>query len=418
VTPAQWNTQVFNPAAIATPSCGAAPGTQCNINAVDPNWIYPYVFNWTIGIQHSITRNTGIQLAYVGNHADHLPLLRDINQINPATGLGAYSTAFPYLGFINYLSTTGVSNYNGLQLTVNQKLYHGLTALVGYTYAHALDHGSQAEFAELPQNSLNPRADYASSDYDQRHRLTATLTYALPSKKAPLQLLQDWSVNSIVTIMSAQPWTVDDFSDNFSLTNELADRWDFFGNPADFVVGPTGLPHCAGTFETPGAVTCNQFPLYGIGNPIPFSASQAAAAQQNCLSHAPSVATLDKAGCFTEGSSVMVPPPFGQFGTMGRNIFRGPGFADWDFSVTKEFKFREKVTAQFRAEFFNILNHPIFANPLGAGNGFGFAGPIDPANVGSTGFGCACATPDVAAGNPIVGSGGARDIQLGLKLIF
>ena len=418
VTPAEWNTQVFNPTAIATPSCGVAPGTQCNINAVDPNWIYPYVFNWTIGIQHSVTPNTGIQVAYVGNHADHLPLLRDINQINPATGLGAYSTAFPYLGFINYLSTTGVSNYNALQVTLDQKLYHGLTALIGYTYGHGLDHGSQAEFAELPQNSLDPRADYASSDYDQRHRVTATLTYALPSKKSPLQLLQGWSVNSLVTIMSGQPWTVDDYSDNFSLTNELADRWDFFGNPADFTVGPQGIPHCSGTFETPGTVTCDQFPLYGIGSPIPFSASQTAAAQQNCLSHAPSTATLDRAGCFIEGRSVMVPPALGQFGTMGRNIFRGPGFAQWDFSATKEFKFGEKVTAQFRAEFFNILNHPIFANPLGAGNGFGFSGPIDPANVGSTGFGCACATPDVAAGNPIVGSGGARDIQLGLKITY
>ncbi len=68
--------------------------------------------------------------------------------------------------------------------------------------------------------------------------------------------------------------------------------------------------------------------------------------------------------------------------------------------------------AQFRAEFFNIFNHPNFANPYGGQNGFGFNDP----SVG--GFGCGCATPDVAAANPAVGSGGPRSVQLGLKLIF
>jgi hypothetical protein len=100
---------------------------------------------------------------------------------------------------------------------------------------------------------------------------------------------------------------------------------------------------------------------------------------------------------------------------MGRNIFRDGGFRNLDFSVSKNWKFRDRLTAQFRAELFNILNHPNFANPYGGRNGYGLN---DPSAPGAGGFGCGCATPDQAAGNPVLGSGSNRAIQLGLKLIF
>jgi hypothetical protein len=109
----------------------------------------------------------------------------------------------------------------------------------------------------------------------------------------------------------------------------------------------------------------------------------------------------------------MIPPALGTFGTMGRNLFRDSAFRNWDFSVTKNFKFGERLTAQFRAEFFNILNHPDFANPFGGQNGFAHN---DPSSSGT--FGCGCATPDSAASNPVIGSGGSRAIQFGLKLQF
>jgi hypothetical protein len=99
---------------------------------------------------------------------------------------------------------------------------------------------------------------------------------------------------------------------------------------------------------------------------------------------------------------------------MGRNIFRDSGFKNVDFSVFKDFKFRERFGAEFRVEFFNIFNHPNIANPFGSSNtsflGAQFKSP--------TTFGCGCATPDVAAGNPLIGSGSSRDMQLGLKLTF
>ena len=111
----------------------------------------------------------------------------------------------------------------------------------------------------------------------------------------------------------------------------------------------------------------------------------------------------------------MIPPAPGTFGTMGRNIFRDSGLFNADLSVTKQWKFQERLTAQFRAEFFNIFNHPNFANPFGGQNGWGHN---DPSVPGPGGFGCSCATPDVAAANPVIGSGGSRAVQLGLKFTF
>jgi hypothetical protein len=113
-------------------------------------------------------------------------------------------------------------------------------------------------------------------------------------------------------------------------------------------------------------------------------------------------------------SAVLTPPADGTFGDMGRNIFRDSGFKNVDFSVFKIFTFRERYSAQFRVEFFNLFNHPTSANPYGSSNGYGVGNDLS----SGTGFGCGCATPDVAAGSPQISSGGARAMQLGLKLAF
>ena len=102
---------------------------------------------------------------------------------------------------------------------------------------------------------------------------------------------------------------------------------------------------------------------------------------------------------------------------MGRNIFRDSGFKNVDFSVFKTFTLKDRYSAQFRAEIFNLFNHPIAANPYGSSNGYGVGNDFSTVGGGG-GFGCGCATADVAAGSPQIGSGGARGIQLGLKLAF
>jgi hypothetical protein len=101
---------------------------------------------------------------------------------------------------------------------------------------------------------------------------------------------------------------------------------------------------------------------------------------------------------------------------MGRNIFRDTGFRNVDLSVSKNFRLGERFKAQFRVEMFNIFNHPNFANPNGATSGYGQGAYSDPSQTGQ--FGCGCATPDSASFNPVLGSGSARAIQLGLKFTF
>jgi hypothetical protein len=392
-----------------TPLGGTKDPGPCNTFAMNRNFRTPYVENWTLGIQHAFTGKLGLDVTYVGNHGTKLPGVVDLNQPDLATGVKPFAANFPYLGFINYLSNFYGSTYNGLQTTLTARNYRGLDFVVGYTYSHALDDLSSNWVAFLPQDSAHPLLDHASGDEDLRHRFTLSVTYSLPEWKTRTQLLEGWQLNTIVTLQSGQPWNVNDQVFGWSGTGENADRWDFFGKPSDFKsIGPNGLP-CFG----PGSSACT------------------GAIPQACLSAAASVgpnatASLTGVGlpagvaptgfCYVVGNSVLIPNAFGSFGTMGRNIFRDTGFRNVDLSVSKSFRFGERLKAQFRIETFNIFNHPNFANPNGATSGYGQNATADPSQAGI--FGCGCATPDQAAFNPVLGSGSNRAIQLGLKFIF
>jgi hypothetical protein len=123
------------------------------------------------------------------------------------------------------------------------------------------------------------------------------------------------------------------------------------------------------------------------------------------------LAALNNTGCYVEGNSVLVPPAYGSYGNTKPNIWRDGGFQNLDFSVAKIFTIRERLKAQFRAEFFNILNHPHWVNPAG-----GPGGAIEDPNTQP--FGAVLATPDTYSSNPQLGEGGPRAMQLGLKLTF
>jgi hypothetical protein len=402
-----WNGVVFPTGAGI--SCTAT--IPCNLMAVDPNLKNPYVASWNFGIQHAFANNLSLEVGYVGNVGERLILFRDINQLNPATGVRPYAASFPYLEFINQASNGAYSNYNSLQATLTKRMSHGLSFLAGYTYGHGLDNGSLNRFGTLPQDSLNPAAEYASSDFDIRHRFTLTASYEIPGPKGFGQLLNGWKLNSILNIQTAQPWIAFDATNNFSGSLDNSDRWDFFGNPADFKSGSSSIPYCSGP--------SNCSTISGVsGSESPFSPSVSAAMWAQCMAVAPDASTLNTGGCYVKNQSVMVPPKLGTFGTMGRNLFRDTGFKNVDFSVFKNFKFKERYNATFRAEVFNLFNHPIISNPYGASNGYGGAsGGSNDMGTAST-FGCGCATPDVAAGNPLVGSGSSRVLQLGLKILF
>jgi hypothetical protein len=398
----------------ATLACGGG-APACNIITVDPNLKTPYVVNWDLNVQHTFGSNLSLEVGYVANHGARLTNFVDINQLDPVTGLRPYGVKFPYLKYINRTVNDGRSNYNSLQTTLTKRISRGFNFTAGYTYGHGLDNGSLSRFGNLPQDSLNPGTEYASSDYDVRHRFTLTAGYEIPGKNGYAQLLKGWKLNTTMNLESSQPWLVDDTGNDFIGTGESSDRWDFFGNPADFKSGSSSIPYCTGPSGLgPNNGGCG--PTSGIsGITTSFSAAQAAGMWNQCLAHAADpTGTLLAGGCFVSGSSVMTPPAQGTFGNMSRNIFRDSGFKNVDFSLFKTFKFTERFGAEFRWELFNVFNRPLIANPYGAANGSGLG--IDPS--GPSTFGCGCATPDVAAGNPLVGSGSSRVMQLGLKLAF
>jgi hypothetical protein len=286
---------------------------------------------------------------------------------------------------INFLENNYASKYNGLQVSVNQRAWKGHTFVLGYTWSHAADQASLNRMLN-PQNSLRQDLEWGDSDLDIRHRLTFTHTWDLPGRPNSWQLLEGWQINNIVTLQGGTPWNVVDGyinGNDISGTGEFADRWNFFGDPSAFK------------------------PQHR-GQPIPFFPDGTLNA--TCLAHADPV-QLATFGCYAVGNNVLVPPNAGEFGTMRRNLFRSPGLYNWDFSIVKSFKATERVNVQLRAEFFNVLNRA-HLSPANA-SVFGFIDPSDPST-----FGCNCSTPDVGAANPVIGTGGPRNIQLGLKFRF
>jgi outer membrane receptor protein involved in Fe transport len=406
VNTSDLNWSVAGPVFSAPADC--TTDSPCDILGVNRNLRTPYVVNWNLNIQHAITKDLSIQVGYVGSKGTKLYSVYDINQIptQSAAELACghceanadrpFGVKFPYLEVINYLSNGYESKYHGLQTTLTQRAWRGFSFVAGYTWAHALD---QASFnrGQNPQNSFDPAGEYGSSDNDIRHRFTFSMTYDIPGRDGYGQMLKGWQLTSIVTLQTGLPWNVVDgyqSGNDVSGSGEFSDRWNFFGNPKDFKPSPTGIP-----FFLNGTPSVPDDPTYAINNPA-------------CTAHA-STDVLEYAGCYQDGNSVMTPPEFGFFGTMRRNIFRGPGYHNWDFSVTKMWTFHERFSVQLRGEFFNILNHPNFTNPNGVGGQLGNVDPSVPGGFGGDGL-----TPDVAAANPVIGSGGPRAIQLGLKLKF
>jgi hypothetical protein len=293
----------------------------------------------------------------------------------------------PYIGFLNYLSNKSTSTYNSLQVTLTKRYSHGLYLLAGYTYGHGIDTaGNTSNLGFVPQNSLDYAAEKGSSDFDIRHRFTLSATYELPSKKSWGQMLEGWQVTSLATVETGPPVLLYDDDDDFTGTGEGFnnagnDRWNIIGDPSNL----------KWSHENP-------LPFLDASDPICQSAANTPELQ----------ASLNYfEGCYAQNGTVLYPNAFYTFGNMGRNIFRGPGFVNWDASIGKTWSLSERMKLQFRAEFFNLLNHPNFSSSSISGE-LG-----DPSSVG-----LATATPDVEASNPVIGSGGSRHIQLGLKLVW
>jgi hypothetical protein len=176
----------------------------------------------------------------------------------------------------------------------------------------------------------------------------------------------------------------DDFYD-LSLTGEgnnaSNERWNIKGDPSNI------------KWSAKGGI-----PFLDPSNPICQAAANTPALQE-------SLGIVG--GCFAQNGTVIYPQAVGSFGNMGRNIFRGPGFVNFDASVSKIWRLSERVQLQMRGEMFNVANHANFAN-----------GSISGDLTSPNSLGRASATPDVQKSNPVIGSGGSRHIQLGAKIIW
>jgi hypothetical protein len=406
-------------------SLGAKTVSPCAPQVINPNFKVGYYTFWAMSVQHAFTNNLTLDVAYVGDRGTDLdglinenpPSLGNKTTSIPAGGCAGvtlneqcrrpYEGIFPFYGNILLSSQNEESSYNALQVSMTQRLSHGLQITPAFTYSHALDNTSVG----YPQN---PMLYYGSSGNPLVFTLTGT--YYLPSKKSPAQLLEGWQVNTTVYFLSAGPTTLTDTSDDISGTGANLDRWDIVGNPKAFKLGSPSLAvPCFGVAGSSfaKAPNCTSVPTVSAmpagcltaATQVPNSpASVTAVAGQGTTG----LAQLANYGCYIVGNTVsplavLVPPSQGTLGNEGTGTFYGKPYRNWDFSATKNWKFKERYGLQFRAEFFNILNRTLIS---GAG-GTNLASP--------TTLGEATSTPD--SGNPVIGNG-ARKIQLGLKLSF
>jgi hypothetical protein len=414
---------VFGDLSLGNLSCTS--DAPCPVFGLSKNLSTPYVINWNANVQQAVWKNAALTVAYVANKGTRLYNIRDINQNiyshdqgvidgglpDEQTGRPFFNT-FPTLSYIYQLGNGADSIYHGLQVTLRQNSTKGLYFVAGYTWAHAIDtSGSNRQFNI--QNSYDPAFERSNSDSDIRNRFTFAATYELPSKHGFAQMLEGWHVNGIFTAQGGTPLFIYDSFNDISGTGEFNDHWNITGDPANLHWSKdTPIPFLdADQFNTVEFDPVNElFHATGGKNPTAqrcfdqaFRLGGQAGADQ--LINGPDDSIFG--GCYASGGTIVTPPAPGTFGNMRRNVVYGPGFVNLDFSVIKDFKFGERFSLQLRGEVFNLLNHPNFADP------------DHDLSDGSAGtFGVAQFTPDVAASNPVIGSGGSRHIQVGAKIIW
>jgi outer membrane receptor protein involved in Fe transport len=415
-----------------TPIFTAPSGSPSgSIFAIDRNLKTPYMENYNLNIQQQISSKVVLQVGYVGSQGHRLLRYLDLNQPDqatitssdvafaqastytfggatfpcfPAGGPGCINSGItdsgvprvyannPYGAFyINQLQSTARSNYNSLQASLRINGWHGITSMVNYVWSHSLDTASDSfDFepnASQPNDSTRPNLDYGNSNFDIRNRFTWIFAYDLPHQGGDWQKLKNgWGFNSTVSLQDGQPFNLNyNFEGDFSGSGEGFDRPD--------VVGPIH---------------------YSSHNPNQFLDLTSFATPCTALTGAPLTAFLASG----DGPDQNCVPGTRHFGDLGRNSLRGPSFKQWDFAIYKTTQITERLGVQLRAEFFNALNHPNFANPLlpafiadAAQQGIG-------PNGASLGAYQLSATGDVGIGNPFLGGGAPRGIQLAAKFTF
>ncbi|HXJ40120.1 MAG TPA: TonB-dependent receptor, partial [Bryobacteraceae bacterium] len=315
------------------------PGGSSAIGAVDPNFKSGRILSYNANIQHEAF-GTVFQATYVGSVGRHLRINGDLNQgilgLRPIPGFSS----------IAYQQSVSNSSYNGVWLSAEKRFAKGLTFQSSYTFSKSLDNNSVGSSNPQAQDYRNLAAEKALSDFDARQRFVLSGVYQLPlpkgSNRFTQRLTDGWTVAPILNLQS--------------------------GNPFSPIINSA---------DAKGSLLAFNRPFVNLGVPL-YTAN-------------PDPAGFVNRAAFTQQAT--------GFGNAGRNILTSPGFQDVDFSVAKSTILREKIALQFRAEAFNLLNHPNFGQPVN--------------NLLATNFGQITATR-TARGD----LGSSRQLQLGLKLVF
>jgi hypothetical protein len=306
----------------------------------------PYFMEWSLGIEHQFGTTASVKAQYVGTRAVNQPYQTQVNGYQTVCQ-GCFAP-FPYMqptdprfAAVTQFSTGANSHYNGLQLTAMKRLGHGLQGQINYTWSHCMDEVSNGGFLQFAAGGiLSPlpgelRRDYGPCDYDIRQNLNAQYVYQLPVKVRGQwlgRLVNDWQISGTLFWHSGVPFSV------------LSTPYSANGNGIVQASGPQFASLVPGV--DPYCRHCN------LGTTQPGTVQW--------LNPDAFISAVDPStgACIGGDSAANC-----QFGTSGRNQFRGPGFFWSDMYLTKQFHLRDKLTMRFDAQVFNIFNHPNFGLP-------------------------------------------------------
>jgi hypothetical protein len=353
----------------------AGVSNTTGFNAVDENFRPPESWQWNITVSREIIKNTVAEVSYIGNHGSHIwrrgVSVNDVALSKRSTVVQAFTTGdpnlanivnasrvFPNLGPITMSESNGKSDYKALQVWINRRFTNRLSWQVAYTWSHATSNVPLTSFTSATTDPFNFDLDKGDSDLDRRHMFVSNAVYALPTFKKwgsfANQVLGGWQLNGIVTLLSGIPLDV--------VTNVNPNYLGLASTPANGGYRPDLVP----------------------GQPIYLHGA-------------------DKT-LYLNPAAFALPAP-GKFGNLRRGFVRQPGLKNVDFSVAKNWKFKEKYGIQFRAEMFNLFNTTNF-NGFDPGLGAGFDTTGKFTGFTNTNFG------------KLNSDRGPRNIQFGIKFNF
>jgi len=305
----------------------------------------PVSLQWNLALEKTFGEKQSLSATYVGQAGSNLLRLEELSQPNPN-----------FSGIFYLTDNRDYSNYNALQIQYRRALSEGLQVLAHFTWAHSIDTSSGDALPVIPAELYSVNANRGSSDFDVRESFSAAAIWNVPAfaKRTALRsLARDWSLNSVVQARTAFPIDV--------VTNSVPLDGTSVATRPDLVPG------------VPVWIHGSKYPGGRAMNPAAFA----------------------------------LPATLGQ-GDLGRNAFRGFGFAQVDFSLARRIMVGGHVNLQARVDSFNLLNHPNFANP---------DNDIDD---GPLFFGLSSQMLNQSLGglNPVYQIGGPRSLQISLKLLF